>query len=81
MSKEIKKVQERPLSEMSEKALELLKSGETLTVADIKGKGLEKINSSHLTALVTRGLVEAVDTVIEVPTIVKRKVKAYTIVK
>ena len=61
------------------KALEALKAVGTATAKDLKDNGLEGLNSAHLTALVNRGLVEATDTVVEVVTVVKRKVKAYTI--
>jgi DNA-binding PadR family transcriptional regulator len=41
--------------------------------------GIEGLNSANLTALVNRGLVSAEQVIVEVPTIVKRKVNAYTI--
>ena len=67
------------VSEGALKALEALKTVGTATAKDLKDAGLEGLNSAHLTALVNRGLVEATDTVVEVVTVVKRKVKAYTI--
>ena len=67
------------ISDGALKALEALKAVGTATAKDLKDGGLDKLNSAHLTALVNRGLVEATDTVVEVLTVVKRKVKAYTI--
>lgn len=66
----------KPLSGMSLKALEVLSGGDA-TANEIKEKGLENLNSAHLTALVNRGLIEAEKVTVEVPTIVKRKVNKY----
>lgn len=66
---------------LSAKALEVLKvltEGE-FTVAELKEKGLDGLNSAHLTALVNRGLVEAEKVTVEVPTVVKRKVNKYSL--
>lgn len=46
------------LSAGSKRALEMLHD-EDMTVADMKVKGFEKVNSAHLTALVNRDLVMA----------------------
>ena len=71
---------ERALSEGAKQALEVVKNAEgSVTLADIK-EVFEGANSSHLTALVNRGLVATEQVVKEVPTIVKRKVNAYTFV-
>ena len=67
------------LSEGASKVLEALKEVGTATAMELKEKGLEKLNSAHLVALSNRGLVVSEDVIIEVPTVVKRKVKAYTI--
>jgi hypothetical protein len=65
------------LSAKSLEVLEVLKSGkENITMAGLEIEGL---NSAHLTALVNRGLVVAEKVVVEVPTVVKRKVNAYTL--
>ena len=67
----------KPLSVTSAQALKFLKGRDEPTImADIEVEGL---NSANLTALVTRGLIEAEKVEIEVPTVVKRKVNAYTI--
>lgn len=69
------------LSENAKIALAILKENpKGLTIADIKKLGLENANSSHLMALIKRGLVVASDTEIEVQTVVKRKVKLYQVV-
>lgn len=68
-----------PLSELSEKILALLTEKGSLTVADMKTLGIEA-NSSNLTALKNRGLVESETVVIEVPTITKRKVQLYSLI-
>ena len=67
------------LSEGASKTLEMLKEVGTATALELKEKGLENLNSAHLVALSNRGLVESKDVEVEVQTIVKRKVKAYTI--
>ena len=66
------------LSKGALRALDMLKDG-TATVADLKAGGFKGINSAHLTALVNKGLVTAEQVVVEVPTVVKRKVNAYTV--
>ena len=60
-------------------ALKTLAVKGTATAKDLKDAGLEGLNSAHLTALVNRGFAEAVDVEVEVVTVVKRKVKAYTV--
>ena len=67
----------KPLSEKSLLALQALKGANEPTV--MAELGVEGLNSANLTALVNRGLVEAVQVVVEVPTVVKRKVNAYTL--
>jgi len=68
------------LSEGALKALEILKSSESgLTIAEIKEKGFEDVNSSHLTALKNRGIVDTMEVEREVVTVVKRKVNVYTL--
>lgn len=67
------------LSEGASKVLEALKEVGTATAMELKEKGLDKLNSAHLTALVNRGLAVSKDVQVEVVTVVKRKVKAYTI--
>jgi hypothetical protein len=67
----------KPLSPKSIEVLEILKSTDKATImSDLNVEGL---NSANMTALVNRGLVVAEQVVVEVPTIVKRKVNAYTI--
>ena len=60
-------------------ALKALATVKTATAKDLKDAGLEGLNSAHLTALVNRGLAESHDVEVEVVTVVKRKVKAYTV--
>lgn len=60
-------------------ALKALATVKTATAKDLKDAGLEGLNSAHLSALVNRGLAESRDVEVEVVTVVKRKVKAYTI--
>jgi len=67
----------KPLSEKSLLALEALKGADKPVV--MSELSIEGLNSANLTALVNRGLVEAVQVVVEVPSIVKRKVNAYTL--
>lgn len=67
------------LSEKALEVLEMLKDGSTVTVAELKERGVEGLNSAQLTALVKRGLVSAEKVTVEVPTVVKRKVNAYTV--
>lgn len=70
-----------PLSEGALKALQMLKDNGSLTIAQMKEKGFENANSSHLTALKKRGLVDSTETEIEVQITQKRKVQKYFIVK
>lgn len=67
-----------PLSEGAINALKAISKGPA-TAVDLKAKGLENLNSAHLTALAKRGYVETEEVEIEVPAIIKRKVKRYTI--
>jgi len=69
---------QKVLSPKSLQALQILREG-TFTMSDLVEKGVESLNSAHLTALVNRGLITAEKVVIEVPTIVKRKVNAYSL--
>jgi hypothetical protein len=65
------------LSPKSVEVLEVLKSATAPII--MSEMNIEGLNSANLTALVNRGLVVAESVVVEVPTIVKRKVNAYTI--
>jgi hypothetical protein len=65
------------LSDGSLKALEMIKKG-VGTAQEMKDKGLE-VNSSHLTALVNRGLVVANPVEKEIQVVVKRKVNEYSL--
>lgn len=68
---------QKVLSAKSVEVLQVLKGVDKATImADL---GIEGLNSAHLTALVNRGLVVAEKVVVEVPTVVKRKVNAYTL--
>ena len=68
---------QKPISVKSMEALQYLKGQTEPTImGHIEVEGL---NSAHLTALANRGLVEAVQVTVEVPTVVKRKVNAYTL--
>jgi predicted transcriptional regulator len=65
------------LSPKSLQALQILKGAESpMIMSDI---AVENLNSANLTALVNRGLVVAEQVVVEVPSVVKRKVNAYTL--
>ena len=69
------------LSVNSKKAYEMVKESENgLTIAEMKEMGFSEANSSHLTALKRRGLVDSVEIEIEVPTVIKRKVQKYFVV-
>jgi hypothetical protein len=70
----------KPLSEGALKALEILKSEGSMTLAEMKEKGFDKVNSSHLTALKNRGLVSTESVEKEVTTIAKRTVNVYSAV-
>ena len=70
-----------PLSEGAKNALELLKANGSLTIAEMKALGFESANSSHLVALKKRGLVDSVETEVEVQVTQKRKVQKYFIKK
>ena len=72
---------QNPLSDGANKALALLKEKGALTIAEMKNLGFENANSSHLTALKKRGLVDSVETEIEVQVVQKRKVQKYFIKK
>jgi len=74
---------EKKLSDGMIKALDLLaRSSENgLTIADMKELGFKEANSSQLTALKKKGLVDSVEVEIEVPAIIKRKVQRYFIPK
>lgn len=68
------------LSAGSIRALELIKENpDGLTIAEIKKLGFEDANSSQLTALKKRGLIDSIEVEIEVPAIIKRKVQKYFI--
>ena len=65
---------------LSPKSLEVLEALKGLDQAVTMNElNLDGLNSAHLTALVNRGLVVADKVVVEVPTIAKRKVNAYTL--
>jgi DNA-binding PadR family transcriptional regulator len=68
---------QKVLSEKSLQVLEILKSATApMIMSEIE---IENLNSANLTALVNRGLVVAEQVIVEVPTIVKRKVNAYNL--
>ena len=72
--------QEKKLSDGALKAYEMLKENKDgLTIADMKNLGFTDVNSSHLTALKNRGIVDSVQVEREVVTVVKRKVNVYTL--
>ena len=76
MSKEKKVAQ---LSQGALDALAMLKENQDgLTIADMKALGLNA-NSSQLTALRNRGLIDSEEVEIEVQVIQKRKVQKYRI--
>jgi DNA-binding HxlR family transcriptional regulator len=68
----------KPISTKSLEALKELKEG-TFTMSELVERGVDELNSAHLTALVNRGLAEAVKIERDVVTTVKRKVNAYTL--
>lgn len=68
------------LSVGAEQALATLKEHGPMTLAEMK-EILPDVNSSHLTALRNRGLVESEQVEIEIETVVKRKVNSYTAVE
>ena len=70
-----------PLSDGAKKALDLLNEFGSLTTAEMKTKGFENANSSHLTALKKRGLIDSEQVEIEVQVVQKRKVQKYFIKK
>lgn len=76
MSKQVK-----PLSAGAKRAYEMLKEFGPLTVAEMKEKGFAEANSAHLVALKRRGMIDSDEITVEVPTVVKRKVQLYTVVK
>jgi peroxiredoxin len=65
------------LSEGSLKALDFIKKGIT-TAQEMKDKGFN-VNSAHLTALVNRGLINALQVEKEFQVVVKRKVNDYSL--
>jgi predicted nucleic acid-binding protein len=68
---------QKVLSPKSLQVLEILKGANNpMVMSDMQ---IENLNSANLTALVNRGLVVAEQVVVEVPTVVKRKVNAYTL--
>jgi predicted nucleic acid-binding protein len=68
---------QKVLSPKSLQVLEILKGVDSpMVMSEI---AVENLNSANLTALVNRGLVVAEQVVVEVPTVVKRKVNAYTL--
>lgn len=68
---------QKVLSPKSLEVLQALKGIEGgVTMNDLN---IENLNSAHLTALVNRGLVVAEKVTVEVPTIAKRKVNAYSL--
>jgi len=68
---------QKVLSEKSLQVLEILKGATApMIMSEIE---IENLNSANLTALVNRGLVVAEQVIVEVPTIVKRKVNAYNL--
>lgn len=68
---------QKVLSPKSLQVLQALKGIEGgVTMNDLN---IENLNSAHLTALVNRGLVVAEKVTVEVPTIAKRKVNAYSL--
>jgi predicted transcriptional regulator len=69
---------QKSLSPKSLEALQILKEG-TFTMNELVERGLDNLNSANLTALVNRGLISSEQVVVEVPTVVKRKVNAYTL--
>ena len=72
--------QEKKLSDGALRAYEMLKENKDgLTIAEMKELGFTNVNSSHLTALKNRGIVDAVQVEREVVTVVKRKVNVYTL--
>ena len=71
---------ETPLSAKAIEILKDLKENGSSTLAEIKQRGLEGVNSSHLGALKNRGLVTAVQVEKDVVTVVKRKVLEYSVI-
>lgn len=72
---------QNPLSEGANLALKMLTEKGALTIAEMKALGFENANSSHLTALKKRGLVDSTEVEVEVQVVQKRKVQKYFIVK
>ena len=72
---------QNPLSEGANLALKLLTEKGAMTISEMKESGFENANSSHLTALKKRGLVDSVEVEIEVQVTQKRKVQKYFIKK
>jgi len=70
-----------PLSEGANLALKMLTEKGPLTISQMKELGFTNANSSHLTALKRRGLVDSEQVEIEVQVVQKRKVQKYFIKK
>lgn len=70
---------QKPLSTKAQEALDFLKEHGNMTLSEMKEKGLEGINSSHLTALRNRGLVNSTPVEKEVVTVSKRTVQEYSV--
>jgi len=70
-----------PLSEGAKLALKMLTEKGAMTISQMKELGFTNANSSHLTALKRRGLVDSVEVEIEVQVVQKRKVQKYFIKK
>lgn len=68
----------KPLSPKALEILEALREG-TFTMAQLVERGLVDVNSAQFTALVNRGLISAEKVTVEVPTVIKRTVNAYTV--
>ncbi len=82
MANTVKTPKVAELSAKSKEVLATLRANEGgLTVAELKEMGIDGVNSSHLSALVDRGLVSAEKVVVEVVTKTKREVNRYTPVK
>ena len=72
---------QKALSAGALQALEILKEQGSMTLAEMKEKGFEKVNSSHLTALKNRGLVSTESIEKEITTVAKRTVNVYSFVE
>ena len=72
---------QKPLSEGANLALKILTEKGAMTISQMKELGFTNANSSHLTALKRRGLVDSEEVEIEVQVVQKRKVQKYFIKK